>query len=349
MSAASRGGNGAVSALLRNSRRVCSHCARPPTSSLARPYSEAATTPKTTPTPPEDIPSTRYRIKAGLILSRPPLLTRAPTPFESAFYLYQKRLNERLAAPFRAPLYFPTDTARALDWRLKQRERHGVAAKDIGRYNPRGRVAWNDEVLVGSATSTPEYVVERLLADAEVRVSEDGEEISAEERVPVERPVGRRSRADEEGDVRRLDRRMEETVYLVVRKGEEGEWGFPAGDVTTSEALHETAKRTLAESAGVNMNAWIVGRVPIAHHVAEFEDAPETGPAPAAKAADAGDESRFDGEKIFFLKGRIMAGQVDLTGNKYGYTDFKWVNKDELRQTLPYEYWRSVRNMVELR
>ena len=100
-------------------------------------------------------------------------------------------------------------------------------------------MAWNDEVLVGSATSTPEYVVERLLADAEVRVSEDGEEISAEERVPVERPVGRRSRADEEGDVRRLDRRMEETVYLVVRKGEEGEWGFPAGDVTTSEALHE--------------------------------------------------------------------------------------------------------------
>ena len=97
------------------------------------------------------------------------------------------------------------------------------------------------------------------------------------------------------------------------------------------------------------MNAWIVGRVPIAHHVAEFEDAPETAPAPAAKVADAGDESRFDGEKIFFLKGRIMAGQVDLTGNKYGYTDFKWVNKDELRKTLPYEYWRSVRNMVELR
>lgn len=186
----------------------------------------------------------RYRIKAALILSRPPLLTRAPTPFESSFYLYQKRLNERLAAPFRAALYFPTDTARALDWHLKLRERHGVAAKDIGRYNPRGRVAWNDEVLAGSATSTPGYVVERLLADAEVRVSEDGEEISSEERTAVERPVGRRSQADEEGDVRRLDRRMEETVYLVVKKpvggnGEGGEWVFPAGDVTTSEALHE--------------------------------------------------------------------------------------------------------------
>lgn len=235
-------------------------------------------------------------------------------------------------------------------------------------------MAWNDEVLAGSVTSTPEYVVERLLADAEVRVSEDGEEISAEERTPVERPVGRRSKADEEGDVRRLDRRMDETVYLVVKRpvgedGEGGEWVFPAGDVTTSEALHEvcfssdpgrfglrltrdtqTAKRMLAESAGVNMNTWIVGRVPIAHHIAEFGDKTAEETAPAAKEVDAtSDKSRYDGEKIFFLKGRIMAGQVDLTGNKYGYTDFKWVNKDELRQTLPYEYWRSVRNMVELR
>lgn len=116
----------------------------------------------------------------------------------------------------------------------------------------------------------------------------------------------------------------------------------------------QTAKRMLAESAGVNMNTWIVGRVPIAHHIAEFDEVPETETAPAAKEADAdaattSDKSRYDGEKIFFLKARIMAGQVDLTGNKYGYTDFKWVNKDELRQTLPYEYWRSVRNMVELR
>ena len=95
------------------------------------------------------------------------------------------------------------------------------------------------------------------------------------------------------------------------------------------------------------MNTWIVGRVPIAHHVTEFENTP-TDPA-AAKDREASDEVRFDGEKVFFLKARIMAGQVDLKDNKYGYTDFKWVNKVELRETLPYEYWRSVKNMVELR
>ena len=189
--------------------------------------------------------STRYRIKAGLILSRPPLLTREPTPFEAAFYLYQKRLNERLAVPFRRQFYFRTDTAAELDWRIKLRERYGVAAKDIGRYNPRGRTAWNDEVLVGSRLGAPDVVVDKLLADAEMRVSEDGEEIAEDERVPVERPMPRRTEADEKGDVRRLDRALDQTLYLVVKKGDgdgaaaTARWMFPTGDVYTHEALHE--------------------------------------------------------------------------------------------------------------
>jgi large subunit ribosomal protein L46 len=179
-----------------------------------------------------------YRIKSGVILTRPPILTREPTTFEAAFYLYQKRLNERLAVPFRRAFYFRTDTAADLDWRIKVRERHGVPAKDIGRYNPRGRTAWNDEVLTGSRTSEPEEVMERLLADAEMRVSEDGEEITEEERVPVERPMPRRTEADEKGDVHRLDRALDQTLYLVV-KGESGDWMFPAGDIPTNESLHE--------------------------------------------------------------------------------------------------------------
>lgn len=122
-----------------------------------------------------------------------------------------------------------------------------MPAKDIGRYNPRGRTAWNDEVLVGSTTSDPDTVRERLLADAVVTVSEDGEPLAVEERVPVERPAPRRSEADEKRDVRRLDRAMDRTLYLVVRRGgagkagegEEDVWEFPTGVVPTEEALHE--------------------------------------------------------------------------------------------------------------
>lgn len=192
-------------------------------------------------TTPQHAPS-QYTIKSGLILTRPPLLTRTLHPFETAFFLYQKRLEERLSAPFRKQFYFRRDTPAELDWRLKTKERHGVAGRDIGRYNPRGRMGWNDEVLVGSPWGAEEERMrEKILEDAEMRVSEDGEEIPVEDRVKVERPMPRRTKADEEGDVRRLDRELERTLYLVVKKGdgEKGVWRFPEGALSTSENLHE--------------------------------------------------------------------------------------------------------------
>ncbi|KAK1780935.1 39S mitochondrial ribosomal protein L46-domain-containing protein [Copromyces sp. CBS 386.78] len=359
MSASSRG-----AALLRSQQRsICLQCrtqARlaPVFSNVAprRFYSaEATTTPaaaSTTTTPPPPPPvnppvttstgtstsSQIYRIKSGVILTRPPLLTRDLTPFEESFYFYQKRLNERLTAPFRKDYYFKKDTAADLDWRIKLKERHGVPAKDIGRYNPRGRMAWNDELLVASQTSSRAQTVEKLLADAEMRVSEDGEEIPAEDRVPVEKPMPRRTEADEKNDVKRLDRALDRTLYLVVKKkaekeGEEAKWVFPTGVVPTEEGLHETAARILAESAGVNMNTWIVGRVPVAHHVVR----PVFGQKDGALLKK--------GEKIFFLKGRIMAGQADLKDNLHDLVDFKWLTQEELRSTLAEEYFQSVKGM----
>jgi large subunit ribosomal protein L46 len=121
------------------------------------------------------------------------------------------------------------------------RERHGVAGRDIGRYNPRGRMGWNDEVLVGSPLGAGEEVLrERIMGDAEMRVSEDGEEIPKEDRTPLEGLRPRRTESDEKGDTRMLDRQLDRTLYLVVRKGE-ADWGFPAGDVLTSENLHEVS------------------------------------------------------------------------------------------------------------
>jgi large subunit ribosomal protein L46 len=95
----------------------------------------------------------------------------------------------------------------------------------------------------------------------------------------------------------------------------------------------QTAARILAESAGVNMNTWIVGRVPVAHYVTK----------PVFK-----DESVLEkkGEKTFFLKGRIMHGQVDLSANTRGLTDFKWLTREELQGVLPKEYFHSVRLMM---
>lgn len=81
------------------------------------------------------------------------------------------------------------------------------------------------------------------------------------------------------------------------------------------------------------MNTWIVGRVPVAHHVVQPKFKEDTSLA-------------VKGEKTFFLKGRIMAGQADLKENKLGYKDFKWLTKDELKELFPEAYFKSVRNMM---
>lgn len=273
-----------------------------------------------------------YRIKSGIILTRAPLLTRALTPFENAFYFYQKRLNERLVLPFRHTLFFKQDTASDLDWRIKFEERGRIAAKELGRYYAQGRNAWNDELLVGSSLSSEERIREILLKDAENRVTEDGEEAKPDEIVPVERPMERITEADKTNDIRRLDRKLDRTLYLLVR-GSDGKWQFPSGDVPTDEYLHETAARVLEAAAGVNMNTWLVGRVPVAHIVTqpEFNE-------------DSSIKQR--GEKVFFLKGRIMAGQANLKGNKLGLEDFNWLTKEELKKRLPYEYFHPLRNMM---
>lgn len=89
---------------------------------------------------------------------------------------------------------------------------------------------------MGDTLSTQEGMIDSLLKDAELRVSDDAEVIKAEDVVPVERPRERETEADKQGDVRRLDRRLDRTLYLVV-KGKDG-WGFPADMVQRNETLH---------------------------------------------------------------------------------------------------------------
>jgi large subunit ribosomal protein L46 len=178
-------------------------------------------------------------VRSGLILTRPPLLTRKLHPFENAFFFYQKRLEERLNTPFITSIYFKPDTARRLDWNLKVTERKGTVAKDIGVFNGKGSQAWDDELRVGDQLSAQESVLDSLLKDAEARVSDDAEVIAADDVVPVERPVERATEADKKGDVTRLDRQLDRTLYLVV-KGKDG-WVFPADVVAKDENLHEVS------------------------------------------------------------------------------------------------------------
>ncbi|KAF9872616.1 50s ribosomal subunit l30 [Colletotrichum karsti] len=348
MAATSRGAFAVLGRLQTASPRLCRQCARVQIRAPLRAYSGAAaaaastttTTPPGPPNPPTIPPEPKpaapkeagpggYRIKSGVVVTRAPLLTRPLTDFEQAYFFYQKRLNERLALPFITSVYFKPDTPALIDWNMKVKDRQGTVAKELGVYNGKASKAWDDELLVGDGLSGQDAAVDLLLKDAVMRVSDDAEIIPEEDRAPPEKLQPRASEADAKGDKTRLDRAMDRTLYLVVKKGDV--WEFPAAGLSTQENLHEGAKRVLANTAGVNMNTWMVGRSPVAHHV----------PEPVVK-----EDGVVERSKTFFLKFRIMAGQADVAANKYGYEAFRWLTREELKETLPWEYYHSIRNML---
>lgn len=188
-------------------------------------------------------PRPEFSVKAGVVLSRPPLLTRPLTSFEKSYFFYQRRLNERLAMPFTRYFYFKPDTVQDNDWKLKAKDRNGAAARDLGGYNAYGREGWNDEVLVGDQVSEPKTIVEALVRDAQIRHVEEGEGSLAtpeamETEAQNEMPLERYTEADEKNDTKRLDRKLVRTLYLVVKR-ENGGWGFPSAALIGRENLHQ--------------------------------------------------------------------------------------------------------------
>lgn len=274
-----------------------------------------------------------FTIKAGIVLSRPPQITRDLTPFENSFFFYQKRLNERLALPFTRYFYFKRGTPADEDWKRKYKDRL-TPSRDIGQYNAYSKEAWNDELLVGAVESDPAHQVEALLRDAEV-VTTASSEGSTTKKVDIERPTSRVTEADKKNDHKSLDRLLQRTLYLLVQT-KEGYWKFPSSSVGLDENLRSAAERTLSESAGVNMNTWFVGFHPVGHHSYNFK----------APKPDEISKELVAGEKTFFMKSRIMAGQADLEANTQNLKDFKWLAKEEIQKYVLPQYYSHIKNIL---
>ncbi|KAL4903274.1 hypothetical protein BDW74DRAFT_169153 [Aspergillus multicolor] len=314
-------------------RRVCKSCQE---TIVRRNYASAATpiSPKPSSSASTTFPvvGPTYTINAGVLLSRPPQITRDLTDFEKAYYFYQKRLNERLALPFTKYFYFKRGTPLDEDWKRKVRERQ-TAARDIGKYNAYGQEAWNDELLVGAKESEPEYITEALISDAESTANNTSQDTSKQESIP--RPHPRVTEADKKGDTKSLDRALQRTLYLLVQS-KEGYWKFPSSPIAADETVRLAAERTLDQSAGVNMNTFMVGYHPVSHYVYNARK-PKTDETTGVTLA---------GEKTFFMKGRIMAGQADLSANTQNLQDFKWLAKEELAKYLLPPYYAAVKNAL---
>lgn len=187
------------------------------------------------------VSQSRINVKAGILLSRPPLITADPHPFETAFHLYQRRLNERLVLPFTQYFYFRRGTPAFDHWRTRRRDRGGAAARDIGKYNAYDKEGWNDEVLMGDESANPKRLVEQL-------VEEEGraEEFAGEKGDVKMAGLRRTTEADEKKDQQSLERNLSRTLYLLVKSKPQAKdqpentlWKFPSGTLEGKEGLKE--------------------------------------------------------------------------------------------------------------
>lgn len=137
----------------------------------------------------------------------------------------------------------------------------------------------------------------------------------------------------------------------------------------------QAAERVLVQSAGLNMNTWIVGHAPIGHHIKlpHFPPVEVPGQDTSAKisqrssglsksafkaklrregrerdeaARAAGLVPSSPGVRTFFMKGRIMAGQANLEGNLFGLNQFMWLTKKEIEDRFTQYDFDKVKDML---
>lgn len=98
----------------------------------------------------------------------------------------------------------------------------------------------------------------------------------------------------------------------------------------------QAAERIMVQAGGVSMNTWVVGNAPVGHYVYDYH------------IATRNEEKRSVelGEKVFFMKSRIMGGQFNIAENKFGLEEFKWLAKEEIRKLVTTKYWSMTQDML---
>ncbi|KAJ3173602.1 54S ribosomal protein L17 mitochondrial [Geranomyces variabilis] len=143
-----------------------------------------------------------------------------------------------------------------------------------------------------------------------------------EEELSALETASRTTAADAAGDMKSLDRALDRTLYLVVRRASgprKGEWQLPSGQIKDDELLHEAATRHLYAEVGNALETWVVGRTPVGHLVA-------------------------GSEKIFYLKAHILSGKIQTDGKLAD--DYAWATKQELKEYLKPDVYASVSKMM---
>jgi large subunit ribosomal protein L46 len=151
------------------------------------------------------------RIQASVILSRTPQITRDATPFEQAYFDYREKLERQESTATPTEFYFKKGSVAERRWKHEEQARAEAMKNNSASLTNavhQSQATWEKE-NEGLATTTK--------ADK----------------------LNRSTKSDVENNKQSLDRCLQRTLYLVVKKSGSEPWQFPESAVDTSEYLHE--------------------------------------------------------------------------------------------------------------
>lgn len=233
-----------------------------------------------------------------MLVSRPPVLQRAPDALEREYYRFNTALAHRLQQPFQVDQYF---------------KKGSTAEMRFQAYYEQLKKTWD--------VSTETVSRDELQRKAE----------NSESEAELYATLPRTTDADAQNDVRTLDRALDRTLYLVVKRGDDAAWRLPAlalpTERTVNDSLHATAEDAVTDVIGDEMDLWLVSKLPIAV-------VPAHGTEP----------------KTYILKSHILAGDAQPAQG----ADFAWLTLQELEERFREDtssgaqaYWEIVRDLLD--
>lgn len=141
--------------------------------------------------------------------------------------------------------------------------------------------------------------------------------------------ASRTTEADSKGDRKSLERKLDETLMLLVEQtvGEKKHFLLPQGLRNEGETLRETADRVIREKCGDSLSARIYGNSPVGFYKYKYPS---------------GHRQNAVGAKVFFYRAVVN----DNSGPINTPSTFEWLTKAEMDGKLPSDYSKSVHTFV---
>lgn len=257
-------------------------------------------------------------IRAGLILSRTPIVTRDIPEFEQQYYNYQEELERRLMWTFPKWYYFKKGTVS---------ERAFAEAQNYPI--PKHRGAWFPKGVPDLKHGRDRRFKEEVIVPKTEQAAETEED-------SVSRPIKfnpRITEADKSNDQTSIERQLPRTLYLLVNQ--ENTWKFPAFNIESdAKPLHEIAEEGLRSVVGVNVNTWTVSSTPTA--VLKYNK---------DKLVESTDSSS-DITREYLIKSHIIAGKLDFQNGVNGVKEYKWLTKEEISELTSKDYYEQVNHLL---